>query len=159
MCACAAFRSPRSMVNLEVWTGPDDNLAQWWSEHSMNVLEAGPVTAPGRLVEQMCNTACSCKETKQQFINCHQKNCRFAWFVPRSGNSPSDASWKLFLTPGDAEIFSVSRDDYAHFKIDGLTRDDSGFYCSEDFCMNGRYTPNRCQRNSCATLFASYGGN
>lgn len=47
-------RSPRSMVNLEVWTGPEDNLAQWWSEHSMNVLEAGPVTSPGRWVDVSC---------------------------------------------------------------------------------------------------------
>lgn len=116
------------MVNLEAWTGPDDNLAQWWSEHSMNVLEAGPVSSPGR----------------------------FAWFIPRFDNDPSDVSWKLFTLPGEAEVFSVSKDDYEYYKIDQLARNDHGSYCSEDFCDNGRFVPKQCQRRSCATLFASY---
>ncbi|KAE8743927.1 NeuroparsinReceptor [Frankliniella occidentalis] len=123
-------RSPRSMVNLEVWTGPDDSLAQWWSEHSMNVLEAGPVTNPGR----------------------------FAWFVPRDGRGElSDLTWKSFNSPGTAERFSLSSHDFDFFNIDKVLRDDKGFYCTEEFCENGRYTPSRCKLSqNCATLFTSY---
>lgn len=123
-------RSPPSMVNLEVWTRPDDNLAQWWSEHSMNVMEMGPITTPGR----------------------------FAWFVPRFSPGPrvpSEDSWKMLTKP--LQRFAVSRDDYEFFKIGELTKDEQGFFCEEEFCQNGRYIPNRCQLQSCATLFASYG--
>lgn len=127
-----SIRKP--MVNLEVWASPRDTATTPWLSKALDVVDVGHITDPGRL----------------------------AWYIPFYKNvnntEPfSDISWKVFTDASKVQRFSVTIEDYRQFEMDSLLSDSNrNFYCNHSFCRNGRYVPKKCQKTTCATLFASY---
>uniref|UniRef100_A0A6A7G3L5 Gamma-aminobutyric acid type B receptor subunit 2 n=4 Tax=Hirondellea gigas TaxID=1518452 RepID=A0A6A7G3L5_9CRUS len=85
---------------------------------------------------------------------------RVGWFFPSriisSRVSPLDYWGSYSVRDGDAvNTFYRTKDELA--SLSSLLRNSSGqYYCQEDWCRDGIYTPPLCYTNKCALLFASY---
>lgn len=79
----------------------------------------------------------------------------FGWFVPVELSRLGD-SWITFINRETAARFDVDKStlsDIENFTVDPATK---AHYCTEPFCHQGMYIPERCQEGSCALLLTSY---
>jgi hypothetical protein len=52
-------------------------------------------------------------------------------------------------------MFNMDLSQFAKYAKSG----ENGYYCQNDFCVDGVHTPQQCQQNAkCAILLASYPG-
>ncbi|XP_046676612.1 receptor-type guanylate cyclase gcy-4-like [Homalodisca vitripennis] len=120
-------RPPETVLNNEVWLSPEGDPEALFEEH--RVKQCGPVGPPGR----------------------------FGWFIPKTllNNRNLLAYWETFISPDKAKLFALT-DSEMELVQTFSKDDDSGYFCNEDFCNNGIYTPQQCERQTCAVLLAGF---
>ncbi|XP_012262718.2 uncharacterized protein LOC105689915 isoform X2 [Athalia rosae] len=119
---------PETMVNMEVWVPSTTDISSLLDGY--HTKECGSVAPPGY----------------------------FGWFVPRRlWNSSWMDTWHTFAGGESAENFTVDDETLTMIKKAAMRPDSNDHYCSESYCHEGMYVPERCRspfENSCALMLA-----
>uniref|UniRef100_A0A1B6EJJ0 Gamma-aminobutyric acid type B receptor subunit 2 n=1 Tax=Cuerna arida TaxID=1464854 RepID=A0A1B6EJJ0_9HEMI len=120
-------RLPETVLNTEVWLSPEGDPEAWLQEH--RIKQCGPIGPPSR----------------------------FGWFIPKIllSNRNLLTYWEIFISPDKAKLFALA--DTEMELVQEFTKDaDSSYFCNEEFCNNGIYTPQQCENQTCAVLLAGF---
>lgn len=129
-----SYSTPQSppkkyMVNLEVWLPTDRNTIHLVETYS--VKECGNIAPPGR----------------------------YGWFIPKNLSKPEYEDWRIFKQPEKAKLFSLTENERIGLKKYTISINNGTYvehFCSENYCKNGFYTPDKCRGRSCAVLITTF---
>lgn len=117
------------MVNLEVWLPPDLNTIHLLETKS--VRECGNIAPPGR----------------------------YSWLIPKNLSKPEYEDWRIFKQPEKAKLFSLTDNErmgLRKYTFSPYNVTNEKYFCSEKYCKNGFYTPDKCRGRSCAVLITTF---
>uniref|UniRef100_A0A1B6EEM0 Gamma-aminobutyric acid type B receptor subunit 2 n=1 Tax=Clastoptera arizonana TaxID=38151 RepID=A0A1B6EEM0_9HEMI len=119
---------PETMINLEVWNPPNDNIINAeLSEFVSDLGISGPPT-------------------------------RFGWFTPKSllHLVPGMDIWRFFRTAESTKYFRLPNVYLTKILQSIRDKKSNRYFCEEPFCRGGIFSPEICENVTCATLLAGF---